>query len=202
MQMTDLPGSLQELEELWRRGGVPIEELFGPGLNPATARSMLQGAGLRPVAEAIEWFSWHNGAGPARRSDPWLGPTPWTALSLTEALEARASRFSGAIYAAEHIDRNTLPSHWWDESWLPIADNGGQGTLTINLSEFSESVAVRSVNWSDEDFRTVREDSLKDLVDVWITIIRRGGWTWSGSLKHWQGDFSALPMELRGRSLM
>lgn len=179
-----------------------MDELFAPGLEATAISSTLHGEGLPAPAEVVEWFTWHDGRGRLPTSLAPLGPTPWTKYSLREALRTRALRLQEAEYAASEDEGSTLPSLWWEPSWLPIADSGGQGVLTIDLRARSQTVAVRNVNWSHAEFRTVREDSLKDLIDVWIRIIQRGGWTWSSSVGLWEGDYASLPLELRQRSLM
>lgn len=152
--------------------------------------------------EVIEWFAWHNGAVKPRVGITPLGPTAWTALSLEESLRARQTQSEGADYAAQNIDLNTTPSYWWTDTWLPIAEDGGQGVLAIDLREQMDTCAVRYVMWSNDEFRSVREDSLADLIDVWLAILRLGDWAWSTELGHWTGEYTAIPMELRLRSLM
>jgi hypothetical protein len=200
--MTWLPARLARLEELWIQAGVPVENLFAPGITGTETRSILQGGGLAAPAEIIEWFAWHNGAVKPRVGITPLGPTAWTALSLREALASRTEWLRGAKGAAEEDQGLTLAEYWWPEFWLPIAEDGGQGVLAVDLREGTDTVAVRDVRWSNSEFRTVREDSLKDLIDVWIRIIERGGWTWSDSIGLWEGAYISLPLDLRRRSLM
>lgn len=200
--MTQLPSRLRDLEDAWRRAGVPVDDMYAPGIPGDETRSTLSKAGMAAPDEVIEWFAWHDGAVKPRVGITPLGPTGWTALSLREALKTRDSQAEGADYAVEHINPNTAPSYWWADTWLPIAEDGGQGVLAIDLLEGSDTCAVRYVIWSNDKFRSVREDSLADLLNVWLAILRLGGWAWSTELGHWTGEYTAIPMDLRLRSLM
>jgi cell wall assembly regulator SMI1 len=201
--MTDLPTSLARIEALWVRSGVPVPQHFGVGLDRATVVAQLSEAGLPDSEEVVEWFSWHNGDGPVRRAGSPLGPSGWSALSLREALAERVDRLDGAIYAAEDMGGGTPAAHWWDPSWLPLADNGGGGVLAAELVDGHAGLAIRNVEWDDpEGFRTIQAPSLREVVEIWADVIGGGGWTWAAGLCHWQGDFASLPSDPRIRSLM
>ena len=202
MQLTQLPSKLDALEEAWRRAGVPVDEMYAPGLDAEETRSILAASGLAVPDEVVEWFAWHNGCVIPRVGTTPLGPTSSTAYSLREALKTRSERAEQAEYAIEDLDPETDPSDWWDPTWLPIAEDGGQGVFAVELREHSDRCPVRYVQWSDSSFRDVREDSLADLVDVWLAILELDGWTWSTELGHWTGVYAEIPLDLRLRSLM
>jgi hypothetical protein len=66
-----VPGSLlkhlRTLEQDLTAANVAIVRHFRPGLEEARIIDLLGGLGLTPSREAIDWFSWHDGAGWKRR---------------------------------------------------------------------------------------------------------------------------------------
>jgi len=201
MPMDELAAGLRELEGLWRRAGMPVDEIFGPGLDQVPLRRALEDAGLRATKEIVAWFVWHNGRGSAAwRAE--LGPSGWAALSLGEALTERASRLEGAIELAEDFD-DVQPSFYWEPTWLPVADDGGEGALAVELDPERGSVDVRVVGWDDNPrFRTVRATSLNDVVRLWITLLDTGNWTWSPEVHRWIGDYMTVPDDIKALGLM
>jgi hypothetical protein len=58
-----LAAALARLEAILRRSEAAIVPLLHPGIDEAEVTSLLAGVGLRPTAELITWFGWHDGAG-------------------------------------------------------------------------------------------------------------------------------------------
>jgi hypothetical protein len=55
----------------------------------------------------------------------------------------------------------------WESSWLPVGRAAGGGLLSPELGG-QETVRVRVVDWWDEQFKTVRAESLADVAELWI----------------------------------
>jgi cell wall assembly regulator SMI1 len=200
--MTSLPASLQRLEDLWTTAGMTVPDYFGPGLASESIVDLLRQSGLAASDEVVEWFSWHNGGGASPQVGSPLGPSGWDALSLQQALSARTDRLEGAVEMAEDFE-GVPASHWWADAWPPIADNGGQDALAIELSPNEATTKVRVVGWDDpEDFPQVRAGSLTELVALWISALESGNWSWDGNRNAWTGDRQTLPRERYIFSLM
>lgn len=201
--MTELPSSLVRLESLWSDAGMDVAAHFAPGNDPESIAAILQDAGLAGRGEIVEWFSWHDGAGPNRRVGSPLGPSGWSAFSLNEALEERESRLVQAQSLAADMGEGTPASHWWAPSWLPLAENGGPDVLAVDLGNGRDTADVRNVGWEDpESFPTIWAPSIKDAVDLWIGLLETRNWAWSPTSQSWQGDQATLPRDLRVLMLM
>jgi hypothetical protein len=202
--MTELPAALAELERLWRDAGVPVDDHFGPGLAASTVSERLAQARLPAPTEIVEWFSWLEASPPVMRGRAPIGPSRWFALSLDEALTDREMRMEGARVGAEDFDDPAYPpSHWWEPTWLPIANDLGPGSLAVDLGSDPATVPVRDIEWDDpEEFRTIQAATLHEAVMIWTHFMTTGEWTWSPTTSRWEGDFRSPPADAQTGSLM
>jgi cell wall assembly regulator SMI1 len=211
--MSGLTGLLLELEAAWRRAGFDATTRFLPGLSADHVGGALAASGLAAPREIVAWFSWHNGvSGPRVASNMvLLAPSRFEALTLEESLHERGARLTGAADLAEHIrstyrpegdDEATRPSFYWEPQWLPIATDYGGSVLVADLSDESNGVAVRAVDWEDlESFRRVRASSLAEMVRLWLHALERYC-EWSSSEGKWVVDLKNIPPELAETSLV
>jgi hypothetical protein len=66
-----LAAALSRLEAILDRSGAAIVPLFHPGIGQTEVLAAFDGIGLRPSAEVVTWFGWHDragGPGPNHRS--------------------------------------------------------------------------------------------------------------------------------------
>lgn len=193
MQITLLPELLGRLEASWESHGVVVPEHFAPGLSQEAIQSALADLATPVPAEITEWYGWHNGGGPNSEHVARLGPSSWRAMALEDALGERLDRLQGANYLAADMGGQMPASHWWELNWLPIAHNGGQGVLAVDLGTGRDGMDVRNVSWDDpESFRHVWAGSLADVVATWQRVLDTGGWDWDPALRIWTGDQASV----------
>jgi hypothetical protein len=105
------------------------------------------GIGLRPSAEVVTWFGWHDGAG-----EPGM---PTTLIRLVPGgefygVDDLCREYVRARSAAEYVSSNVadLPSKTgfhataddlWRVSWFPLLRLFGKGYLAVDLGAFTSS---------------------------------------------------------------
>ncbi|MFN8185502.1 MAG: hypothetical protein U0R69_00335 [Gaiellales bacterium] len=184
--MTKLTGLLAELEGTWARKGFDRFDRLRPGLAEDVVRRSL--TGLPVPTEIVEWFGWHDGQ-VGRAEGVTLAPSAFTPLGLESA--EYASLMQQAI--ARGADPNLVgeqkelldPGYYWEESWLPLGEINGETWLVADLGRDSATAAVRVVNWTDEDFRSIRADSLATMVRLWLDAPDEH-WAWSSPAGQWK----------------
>jgi hypothetical protein len=118
--------------------------------------TMLSDAGVPPRPELVEWWMWHDGAGPGRQEDSELAES-WHLLRLEDALELR--RELAAAYAdAGAPDR-------WPASWQPLLAFAGAPILCVDG-------ATGTVHIEDAGFPDPAPPQFSSLEDLVRTVLR------------------------------
>jgi hypothetical protein len=177
--VTELAGLLGELEETWRRKGFDQGSRLAPGLSPDEVGSRLDSEGLLAPGEAVDWFSWHDGA---REFPHRLGglvelvPCGFEPRSLAGCLGAEFGRryylqfaHSRAYDFRDAGGKVTTPEFWWKRQWLPLMFVGAQA-IAVDLGSGSDTVNVHHIVWDSEDYRTPVTKSLADFVRALLSI--------------------------------
>ena len=153
-----LAAALSRLEAILDRSGAAIVPLFHPGIGQPEVLAAFDGIGLRPSAEVVTWFGWHDGAGERGM--------PTTLIKLVPGGEFYGvhdlcREYVQARSAAEYVASNVadLPSKTgfhstaddlWRVSWFPLLRLFGKGYLAVDLGAGDETSPVH-IKWHDTD---------------------------------------------------
>lgn len=207
--MTPLRELLNRLEIEWKRIGCVDVSRLAPGQSPEETRRLLEQAKLAPVAELLDWFSWHNGPIDDDVGDKrvWLEPSGFEILRLERCLAGREHLLSLSREVAEadreefgDSDPEAQPSYYFEPTWLPI---GGVSRcdLVADTRTPGGGCSILCVDWEDGGFRTPRAGSIAEMVELWIHVLqtyykpRTDG-------EGWSFEFTELPVELRVSGLL
>jgi hypothetical protein len=150
--------ALLKLESMLSQSGAAIVPLLHPGIDEFKVVASLQGIGLKPNAEVVTWFGWHDGAG---------GPgMPREAIELVPGgelygLDDLCREYLKERKAAEHVaawavDQPSRPGSLltaddiWPRSWFPLLRMFGKGYLAVELAGDDAPCPIHVV-WFDSD---------------------------------------------------
>ena len=146
-----LAAALSRLEAILDRSGAAIVALFHPGIGQPEVLAAFDGIGLRPSAEVVTWFGWHDGAG---------GPgMPTTVINLVPGGEFYGvhdlcREYVQARSVAEEVgsmpEGSLRPDDLWRVSWFPLLRLFGKGYLTVDLGAGDETSPVH-IKWYDTE---------------------------------------------------
>jgi cell wall assembly regulator SMI1 len=153
-----LAAALSRLEAILDRSGAAIVPLLHPGIGQPEVLTAFDGIGLRPSAEVVTWFGWHDGAG---------GPgMPTTLIELVpggefygahhlcrEYVQARSVALEVASNAADLPSKtgfHATADDFWRVSWFPLLRLFGKGYLAVDLGPGDETSPVHII-WHDTD---------------------------------------------------
>ena len=108
--------------------GSSIAGCVKPGHPPDHSRSVIEGMGLAPTAELLEWFAWFDGFACESTHDLFAAMEPIE-------LDAAAARYKTMVAMATEADRVTpgTGAAVWNGAWFPLLwhDNA---VLVLNLA--------------------------------------------------------------------
>jgi hypothetical protein len=187
---------LLEYEGRLRSLGVPVDEVFGPGLGDATMDAAVAVLPLELSVEARVWWRWRNGVRPdAPAYGGHIAPGTYL-VSLERAVRAHGeNRLLAAERDAENADR------WWAPQWMPILspDNGTTIACDCSVTEGLPS-PLHVVWWEDPDADTPPRaaGSLGQMVVWWLEAIDAEIWGYDRDSRRWTRDWEAVPPERHG----
>jgi hypothetical protein len=147
-----LAAALARLEAILRRSEAAIVPLLHPGIDEAEVTSLLAGVGLRPTAELITWFGWHDGAG--------APGVPSVAIDLGPGGEFYDLRYLCGEYvmtrrvASEVAASPEVPfdaEDLWRAQWFPLLRLFGKGFLAVDLAGNDGSTSPVHIVWHEGD---------------------------------------------------
>lgn len=192
---------LDRIESLLSSVGDPLVSAFRPGLTPAEIDRVMEPLGLQLPVEARMWWGWHDGvAGPG--PDLFGIGRPFTLSEAVDEYFVRRDRY--AVEAAEiDEDPNRSRSWFWEDSWLPFAQTGHAGVITIEMGiAEGEGTPVRDSEIDpDGEFRTPRAGSLTEYLEARIVAIDAGIYGWHSDKSRWDYtvEWRDIPADLRRR---
>ncbi len=149
--MSDLSDALSRLESILARSSAAIVPVLHPGLDESEVAHLLGGVGLRPTAEVVAWFGWHDGAGAQGMPNNMIEVVPGgefygLAYLCGEYLTTRkvASQL-GAMPDSPFDAKQRWPTHWF-----PLLRLFGKGFLAVDLADGGSTSPVHIV-WHDSD---------------------------------------------------
>jgi hypothetical protein len=184
--MTDVPARLEALIGELDTLGSPIRRYLRPGRPESDVRSALEGLGLTPPDELIDWFGWHDGIdyaavergeGAAVPIEVFFSVAP---ASLDEAARVCRERRAGIreLFGADPPGPDADP--FWRDAWFPVL--GGVDSLFAAACDGAPDGApppVWRVFSHPGPFETgVVADSLAELVNRMVAEVRAGSVWW------------------------
>jgi cell wall assembly regulator SMI1 len=147
-----LEAALARLEAILRRAGAAIVPLLHPGIDEAEVTSILAGVGLRPSAEVVTWFGWHDGAGSPGVPSVAIRFVPGGEFydlrhlcdeyDMTRSAASDVAAMPGGVFHAEEL---------WRAHWFPLLRLFGKGFLAVDLAGNDSSTSPVHVVWHDSD---------------------------------------------------
>lgn len=192
--MSLLSERLTELESIWVDLGQPSSGILAAGSSPELVSTKLREIVSDPIEDAITWFAWHDGGSTA--PFPNLAPSRFEFMPLSLCLSRRTMLIKMAIKLGTQT--TLTPVHLWDPNWLPIGDDGGSGSLSLDL----QTGAVRCIDWEDEDFHRTLATSLTKVVDLWIEALELNLWSWNSARSNWDCQEESVPINLQLTNLV
>lgn len=202
--MSELSRKLRDWEDQWRRQGVSVDDYLAPPTTRERVHEILTNVGLHACEEAVDWFTWHDGA----RVHPLafeVAPSPFLPLSLEEATADRDSRREVAVLTASDVRGEGCPEledpdYYWEPTWLPIARDSGPRVVALELTADARDCPVRVIDpWAsgEDSYRQVSAPSLTEAVRLWMEWMEHGGWAWSPDQARWIRNWEAVPLQIR-----
>jgi hypothetical protein len=171
-----LAGALSRLESILVRSRAAIVPLLHPGIDEAEVARLLARLGLRPSAELVTWFGWHDGAGSpgvpsvAVRFVP--GGEFHDLRHLCDQYVMKRSNASdvaampGSVYDVEQL---------WPTHWFPLLRLFGKGYLAVDLAANEGSTSPVHIVWHDIDLDERADwESVRSFVETVIDRFEEG----------------------------
>lgn len=171
-----LAGALSRLESILVRSRAAIVPLLHPGIDEAEVARLLARLGLRPSAELVTWFGWHDGAGSpgvpsvAVRFVP--GGEFYDLRHLCDQYVMKRSNASdvaampGSVYDVEQL---------WPTHWFPLLRLFGKGYLAVDLAANEGSTSPVHIVWHDIDLDERADwESVRSFVETVIDRFEEG----------------------------
>jgi SMI1/KNR4 family protein SUKH-1 len=190
--LQSLQQRLLQLEDIWRRAGDRRGDLLRPGLTVEQVDEATEPLGLQLPAEAKVWWGWHDGADSVTNLS--IGPGPFF-----RTLEEAVSIYQESLSLAQEAPR----PEWIDWAWprwvFPFAGST-EWCLVVDCRNPGQPAApVGRRHISDASPFEPGAPSMLSLVENWIELYESGLYHWNG--QHWEEDYMAIPLELRGTGL-
>ena len=173
---------LSDLEAEWRSQGASISSGLRPGLSPDSIRAALEPLGIRPHAELLQWYGWHDGATDAYPEsacqDSGLLIPMLSFLRLEQAIER--TRF------ARWLATETPYGMPWGDGWFVISTNDDD-VITVDChGDTNGTHPVRDV-WYElvEDWETPIADSLTEFAELVLDSLTRRRRFWDPTSERW-----------------
>lgn len=171
---TRLTPLLHELEARMDAAGAPFSSRALPGLSDAQIDELLAPSGLTIATELREWWRWHHGS----LSDsvtPFaheIGPGSWGLMTIPEALD------DAALWLAS----STGEDGDFSPTWLPVTRGAPHHRRLVARLDGSGPDEVCVGYWYVFDIppEAPVAHSLADVVETWLTALRRGWTRWDG----------------------
>jgi hypothetical protein len=205
-----LEALLASLDKLLFEREVPTEDLLMPGAQGYEIAEELAPLALKPNAELLVWWGWHNGTQLQEDGRRVRGlALPGFAMGGVHDATRNYRRFLGVIDGPS--SRSLSVNR---EREVEYADVGG-GTGWLPLGRFGDGMLIECagdpeappmLHSSDPEFRFpdsenyMRAQSLCTIVTWWIEEISAGGWTWDPANSVWNGH-TGLQSPTRKRAL-
>jgi cell wall assembly regulator SMI1 len=187
---------LGEYETRLKGMGVPIKDVFAPGLSEPEMAAAVAALPLELSLEARVWWGWHNGILDGEGLYRGL-IAPGTYLrSLEQAI--RDHDENRALAEERDPENGDL---WWDPAWMPILspDNGTTIGCDCSVAE-GEPSPLHVVWWENPDDPGPRQaaQSLGQMVVWWLDAVDSGIWRYDPTEGRWRRDWAAVPAERNG----
>jgi hypothetical protein len=187
---------LGEYEDRLSGIGVPIEDVFAPGLSDAEMAAAVAPLPLELSLEAKVWWGWHNGI--LAGEDPYRGQiAPGTYLRSLE--QAVRDHSENRALAEERDPRDR--ALWWDPEWMPILSPSNGTTIGCDCSVAEGKPSPLHIVWwkNPDDTRPRRAaGSLGQMVVWWLDAIDGGIWSYNRDEGGWRRNWAAVPPERNG----
>lgn len=163
--VTRLGAALAQLEAGLARSHAAIVELLRPGADEAAVSAALEGLGLSPTPELLEWYAWHDGAG--------ADGVPSAAIEIAPGAElydlgSLCTEHTAIVRVVEELAASPeypfAATDLWHPSWFPLLRLFDKGFVAVDLAVSGTPVHVV---WHDDDpeaRRLVAWSSLPDFV--------------------------------------
>lgn len=148
----ELVDALSRLESVLARSGAAIVPVLHPGVGEPEVASLLGGVGLRPTAELVVWFGWHDGAGERGMPSNLIEVVPGGEFYdlehmceeyvTTRRIASQVAATPGSPFDAEQR---------WPTHWFPLLRLFGKGFLAVDLAGGEGEASPVHVVWHDSD---------------------------------------------------
>lgn len=146
-----LAGALTRLESLLARSRAAIVPVMHPGIDESQVTRLLSEVNLRPTAEVVTWYGWHDGAGGKGMPSEVIELVPGGEFRnlrylCGEYLTNRRVASELAAIPGTSLDDAELhwPTHWFPLLRLP------KGFLAVDLAGGGTTSPVH-ISWVDSD---------------------------------------------------
>lgn len=179
--MADVQDALRGYEQAVTAAGFDLFTALRPGRPREEIIDRLRAAGIEPIEDVVDWFSFSDGLRPIAPGGPELqGIFDGTSLvSLDDALAERERRLDPGFLAEqfgeeqlrELSDANLIVA--FETTWLPISR--GKETCVIETSPDAERVGRLIALWADELEPRVKAADLATWITSLAAAVPNGG---------------------------